>query len=253
MKIIHNTDIQQVTFLDERFYLHAESGVFYPSATTILDVYPKGYGFQQWLKDLGSNADEVLRRAGEQGTNVHSAIESFLNGAKLEWIAGEKDNFTLDEWMMICRFMDFYKNFKPRVIAIEESLVSPDLGFGGTLDLVCEINGEVWYIDYKSGNAIYKSHKIQGAAYQKLWNGQRKEQITRVACLHLRAATRGVDKTGKVMQGEKWKVDEASETDKLWSLFQHAQVIWNEENPNPMPKNMVYPSKFELSDFEEKK
>ena len=249
MKVIHNTDIKQITFLDERFYFDEKTGNYLPSATTILDVYPKGYGFQQWLKDLGSNADEVLRRAGEQGTNVHSAIELFLLDHKLEWVNGEKDNYTLDEWMMICRFMDFYKTYKPEVIAVEESLVSSDLGYGGTLDLVCKINGEVWYIDYKSGNAIYKTHKIQGVAYKNLWNSQRDQQITRVACLHLRSATRGPDKTGKVMQGEKWKVDEATEHDRLKTLFEHAFAIWKEENPNPMPKNMIYPDSFELKDF----
>lgn len=249
MKIIHNSDIKQITFLDERFYFDEITQAYYPSVTTILDVYPKGYGFIQWLKDLGNNADEVLRRAGEQGTNIHSGIEHFLAGVPLAWTTGEKENFTLNEWIMILRFIDFYKTFKPRVISSEETLVSAELGFGGTLDLVCELNGEIWYIDYKSGNAIYKSHKIQGAAYQKLWNSQKKEQITRVGSMHLQSTTRGADKTAKIIQGEKWKVHENDDNEHLWKLFKYAHEIWKEENPNPKPKNMVYPDRLDLKDF----
>lgn len=251
MKVVYNNEIQQITFLDERFYLDDKTGNYYPSITTILDVYPKGYGYIQWLKDLGNNADEVLKRAGEQGTNVHNGIEKFLKGEVIEWIEGEKDNYTLDEWMMITRFIDFYKTYKPKVIAIEQSLVSGKLGYGGTLDLVCELNGEFWYIDFKSGNAIYKSHKLQAVACKELWNEQNKQKITRIGCLHLKALTRGASKNGAI-QGEKWKLDEAKveEHEKLLRLFNHSKDIWNEENPNPMPKNMVYPSKYHLKDYE---
>ncbi len=247
MKIIHNTDVEQITFLDERFYLDKESGNYYPSATTVLDVYPKGYGFQQWLKDLGSNSEEVLKRAGEQGTHIHEGIQSLLNGNEIKWIDGEKDNYTLDEWLMIRKFYEFYETYKPEVIAVEETLVSSTLGFGGTLDLVCRLQGQIWYIDWKSGGAIYKGNKIQGSAYQKLWNSQRKEQIERLGCMHLKAATRGADKTGKQIQGEGWKLDEIEEPDRMFRLFQHAQEIWKEENPNPQPKNMVYPDRLKLN------
>ena len=90
MKIVHNPEINQITFLDERYYQDGESDNYYPSVNTVLDVYPKGYGFQQWLKDLGSNSDEVLRRAGEQGTNVHNAIQSFLDGQEVTWTTEKK-------------------------------------------------------------------------------------------------------------------------------------------------------------------
>ena len=243
MKIVHDDVLEQITFLDERFYFDKKTETYHPSATTVLEVYPKGYGFTQWLKDLGSNADEVVKRAQEQGTNVHNAIESFLNGEELKWCEGEKENYTLDEWMMILRFYEFYQTYNPEVIAVEESLVSPELGFGGTLDLVCTLPAfpnDVWYLDWKSGGAIYKSNKIQGAAYWKLWNSLKKQKITRVGCFHLRALTRGPDKTGKKIQGKGWKVDEVEDLEHEYRLFEHAQVIWKEENPNPKPKNIVY-------------
>ena len=246
MKIIHNKDNKQITFLDERFYFSEETGNYHPSVTSILNVYPKGFGYEQWLRDLGSNTAEVLKRAQEQGSNIHDAIDKLTKGEKLEWVTDEKDNYTLPEWLMILKFYDFYKEFKPEIISSEESLVSEKLGFGGTLDLVCKINDEVWYIDYKSGKAIYKTHKMQGSAYQKLWNEQRKEKITRIGCLHLQAMTRGADKSGKNIQGLGWKLDEAKDVDNLWNLFKHSHAIWTEENPNAKPKNIEYPDNIKL-------
>lgn len=255
MKIIHNNDIEQVTFLDERYYLDEKSQTYYPAVNTILDVYPKGYGFQQWLKDLGSNADDVLKRAGDQGTNVHNAIQRALDGLEVKWIEGEKENYTLDEWMMFLKFVDFYKTFNPKTLVVEQSLVSADLGFGGTLDYICKINDEIWLIDWKSGGSIYKGNKIQISAYQRLWNSKQTDPdklIKRIGCAHLRAQTRGPDKTGKIMQGEGWKIEEVEDSDHLFKLFEHAHAIWKEENPNPKPKNMVYPDRVKLKEGEKK-
>ena len=246
MKIVHNQDNHQITFLDERYYFDNKNGEYYPSATTILDVYPKGFGFQQWLKDLGSNADQVLKRAQEQGTNIHNAIEGFLNGEEIKWYEKEKQNYTIEEWLMILKFYDFYKTFKPKPLAVEPSLVSHELGFGGTLDLVCtlpDFPDDIWYIDWKSGGAIYKTNKIQAAAYQELWNSLEKKKITRLGCFHLKARTRGPDKSGKCIQGEGWKLEEVDDPKRYFKLFKHTQVIWKEENPNPKPKNLIYPDR----------
>jgi len=250
MKVTHDKDLKQITFLDERYYFSNKTGTYHPSSTTYLDVYPKGYGYIQWLKDMGSNASDVMKRAGDQGTIIHDAIESFFRGEELKWTDEEKENYTLDEWMMLLRFFDFYETFKPEPIAVEKSLVSPELDFGGTLDLVCtlpDFPDDVWYIDWKSGGAIYKTHKIQASSYQVLWNSQKKQKITRLGCLHLRASTRGADKTGKKIQGEGWKLDEVENPEHEFKLFKHAQAIWKEENPNPKPKNMVYPDRIKMT------
>jgi len=266
MKIFHNNNIQQITMSDERFYFDDKTQQYYPSVTTILEVWPRGFGFNQWLKDLGSNADEVMKRAGDQGTHIHDAIAKFLKGEEVLWMLEEqvdgdlwerKENYTLDEWIMVLKFVDFYKTYKPETIAVEMSLISPELGFGGTLDYVCRLDGKVWYIDWKSGGGIYKANKIQAVAYQKLWNlvvakdKANNLAIERMGCFHLRAATRGPDKTGKQIQGEGWKLDMVEEPEHLYRLFEYAQAIWKEENPNPKPKNIVYPDRLSIKLLEE--
>src|SRR3990167_2516645 len=130
MKLIEKPEV--IEFLDERFYKDGEN--FYPSVTTILDVYPKGFGFNQWLKDVGQNAGEVLKRAGDQGSKIHDGINQLLLGKKLEW-----EGYTWTEWQMINRFSEFWARYKLKLIETEISLCNARLGYGGTVDLICEI------------------------------------------------------------------------------------------------------------------
>lgn len=238
-------DIDQINFLDERFYsLDGEN--FYPSVTYILDCYPKGFGFNQWLKDLGSNADQVRDRAAAIGTKIHDAINHLLQGEPLVW---DEKVYSLDEWLYILRFTTFWKTYKPELISTEQSLISPELGFGGTVDLVCRISGQVWLIDLKTSNYLNNSYELQVAAYRKLWNGLQPDlQIQRAGIFWFKADTRGEDKKGLTIQGEGWKLMEYSNDWKnAWNLFEATQMIWRNENPNPKPKNRVYPVKVSLS------
>ncbi len=75
-------DLKQINFLDRRVYQRGE-GVYYPSVTTILQYMPKNKFFEMWLKDVGHNADLIMRRAGKEGTQVHEAIETLLDGKEL--------------------------------------------------------------------------------------------------------------------------------------------------------------------------
>lgn len=249
MKIIHDPKNKQINFLDERFYTN--DGInYYPSVTTVLDVYPKGKGFQDWLKNLGLNTEEVLRRAGEQGTNVHNAIDSYLKGEELSWMnEEEKANYTLQEWMMILRFVDFFTTYKPEIIAHEVPLVSNTLELGGTIDLVCRINGEVWLLDYKTSNALHTSYELQIAAYAMMWNEtEPTARVDRTGIIHLKSATRGPDKTGKSIKGEGWLLKEFDRSyEEAFKLFRYVQRIWKEENPTYKPKNLIYPSIISLN------
>ena len=74
-----NPELKQINFLDKRVYQRAE-GIYYPSVTTILQYMPKTKFFETWIKDVGHNADIIMRRAGEEGTLTHNAIEDLLKG-----------------------------------------------------------------------------------------------------------------------------------------------------------------------------
>lgn len=244
MKTIYDSKGKQINFLDERFYT-LDNINYYPSVTTVLEVYPKGYGYSQWLKDLGMNADEVLKRAGEQGSKVHDAIDRYLKGEEVSWTdENEKPLYTLEEWQMILRFVEFWNIFKPEIIANEVQVVSLDMQMGGTIDLVCRINGQIWLIDYKTSNAIHTTYELQIAAYAEMWNAEFPDQkIERAAILWVKALTRGADKSGKKVQGTGWILKEFDRSyQDAYKIFLHARAIWDEENPTYKPKNKVFPS-----------
>jgi len=247
MKLIHNEENRQINILDERFYLsEKKEDVYYPSVTTILDAYPKGYGYTNWLKQVGFNADEIVKKAGDEGSRIHEAIERILQGFQVNWMQEDGTaNYNLNEWQMICKFMDFYNTYNPQIIHVEQQIVSDELRVGGTVDFVCVINGEKWLIDFKSSNAIYESYYLQIAKYVEMWQNKYQDKIDRYGILWLKAATRGEDKSGKKIQGNGWQIKESPKSleDDLFT-FNATQHIWERENPNYKPKNLIYPDYF---------
>ncbi len=247
MKMFHNPENKQINFLDERFYT-VDGVTFYPSVTTVLDVYPKGFGFNNWLKDLGHNADDVLKKAGSEGSVVHDFIDRIINGETVSWemVIAEVGNQKLDSfniWMMILKFVEFWETYNPTVIANEFNIVSDQFRLGGTIDLVCEIGGERWLIDFKTSNSIHTTHELQMAAYSMMFNEKNPEMpIHRTGILWLKAATRGADAKGKTMQGKGWQIKEfGRHYTEAFNLFKYVRAIWDEENPNYKPKNLIYP------------
>jgi hypothetical protein len=106
--------------------------------------------------------------AMDRGSRIHGAIESILRretptidprdaGA----IAGAR------AWLNQQRV-----EHGLRAIEVEAYLLNPTIGYGGTLDLIAELDGEVWLLDWKTGNSVatpdgnvYRDHRLQLAAY----------------------------------------------------------------------------------------
>lgn len=244
MKTFLDKETQQVNVLDERFYTQ-DNKIFYPSVTTVLNAYPKGAFFEQWLRDTGNNSHTILKDAGIQGTNVHNAIDDYLKGKPVMLITDDgMEQFTLKEWKMICGFMEFWQGVKSDDFLSEAIVFDNKLKLGGTMDLVCTINGERWLIDHKTSNALHKTYKMQLAMYRQMYENMYEEKIDRYGVLWLNAKTR----THKPpFQGKGWQLKEYTQDfDYDFKLFQHTRMIWDEENPNYAPKNLQFPNKFLL-------
>ena len=251
MRIFHNNEAKQLNILDERFYQsNKDSDKYYPSVTTILEVFPKGYGYDEWLRSVGFNSSEILRKAGEQGSNIHAMIDQYLSGATIKWMnEDESMKYTLIEWQMFSRFVEFWTKWKPETYVHEFSLVSDNLGFGGTIDFIGKIGKHIYLIDWKSSNALYKTHELQIAAYAQMWQEiNPKHKIDKTAILWLNAGTRGEDKAGKKIQGQGWQLkdDFGRSWEDAYKVFEHVFAVWKEENENFKPRNLIYPTEFSL-------
>jgi len=247
MKVFLDEKAQQVNCVDERFYTLDEK-TYYPSVTTVLQSYPKGQYFEQWLRDTGNNSKTILREAGIKGTNVHNAIESFLKGGEVRLVNPDhSENYTLAEWQMINKFMDFwsYEGIDRDSLEIEELLFSKQMKLGGTGDLVISIDNENWFIDHKTSNMIHKTYRVQLAVYKRMWELQNPGRtIDRYGVLWLNAKTR--TKKG-FMQGKGWQINEFTQYyDHDMKLYGNVRAIWDEENPDYRPANKKYPNSFSL-------
>ncbi len=242
MKPFKSTDGQHVEFLDDRFYQVGED-TFFPSVTTILQTYPKGPAFLQWIKDVGNSAKQIAERAAESGTKVHNAAADLIAGEELIW---DDHVHSFEEWNGILRFADFYTKFKPKILASEVTTISHKYKYAGTLDIVCEIDGKTYLLDIKFGNAIYDTYYFQLAAYKQSWEENGGVLIDEMGILWLKAKTRSEGKKGS-MQGISWQVVKPKDSyERLLEIFLKTLDIYTYENPESKPKNLVLPAKIKL-------
>jgi len=67
-------------------------------------------------------------------------------------------------------YLEWKDQVKFKLVQSELSLVSEENQFGGTIDIIGEVNGQQSIIDIKTSEEIYIDHKIQTVAYKKLYN-----------------------------------------------------------------------------------
>jgi hypothetical protein len=250
----------QYTFSDGRFY-EDDNGQWVPSVTTILEAYPKPYALLQWLKENGENADKIRDAAGKRGSVVHQLTDDYDRGMEVN-LLDENGNpkYSLEEWGMFEKYVDFATRFKPDNIMIEQNIVSAKLGFAGTIDRVMELNGKRYLVDIKTSNMITNSYWLQVAAYEQLLmtiTGH--NTLDGVGILWLNAKTRTEGKAGDV-QGKGWQlitkgiapsgnkmqikqqkedsIEESNDDD--WQLFQAVHKLWRKENKDAKPKLLTY-------------
>jgi hypothetical protein len=236
----------KIVIPDEHWYESKRNpGNWLPSVTTLLDAYPKGAAYILWLKNVGQNASQILKEAGEIGSNVHAAIDQYVKAGYLSYLSDEKrELWKWEEWELICKAMEFFTIYKPQIIVHEFSFASDELGYGGTIDMICEINNETWLIDYKSGNGIYESHFLQISAYKKAWELLNPQYpIQKTGILHLRAQTR--KEISGCIQGKGWKLEQSDNSpENDFEYFQYCQKLWWRANKNARPKILEYPLSF---------
>lgn len=98
--------------------------------------------------------------AADRGTYVHNWIEEFVR-------TGEQPDMPINETLkeVIESFLSWWNRTKIKPITPEIKLCSPSMGLAGTADLLCEIDGKLTIVDWKTGSGIYTDMFYQLAAY----------------------------------------------------------------------------------------
>lgn len=132
----------------------------YPSVTTILDGAAKP-GLEDVYRRMGfEEGDALINDARERGTAVHQAIEDYNRGVQPMELSEEEGPF-----------YQGYHNWReaaaPIVKHAELYVESRKHRFAGTIDLLAEIDGQLWIIDTKTTSQHKKEHGMQLKAYQQ--------------------------------------------------------------------------------------
>ncbi len=107
--------------------------------------------------------EQESREAADYGTYIHTLCEySLKNGIQLASPHKMTGMFMAGFWVWC------YKH-KVKVITMEHEVVTDT--YGGRLDLVCEMDGVVTIVDFKTGKGTYyDTWKWQLAGYRQAWN-----------------------------------------------------------------------------------
>ena len=241
-----NPQLKQINFLDRRVYKRSE-GVYYPSVTTILSYMPKGKFFENWLKDVGHNADLIARKAAKEGTQVHEAAEDLVLGKEVSWMDDYgKAKYSQLVWEMILKFAECWKQLDGELISSEEFVWSDEHQYAGTADLLVKVGDETWLLDIKTSNQIHKSYNMQLAAYAKAMEEIKGIKIDRTGIIWLKAHTRSTSKKEGVYQGKGWQIKMIDEIDKNFDLFKTIYKFYQLDHPTTEPIYQSYPTTIKL-------
>ena len=193
---------------------HLADGTIVPSVTTVLKVLDKGEGMQYWAWDLGRQGldyREVRDAAARVGTLAHYLIASHLKGEKTnvsEFSPDEVDKAKT----CFAKYLAWENQNTISPVMIETPLISEEYKYGGTPDLLAEIEGEFVLIDFKTGGGIYESYFYQLAAYRQLLI----EQGWPVASARIL----------RISPDDNYEVAMQLDSDRDWQIFWHCLGIW---------------------------
>lgn len=140
-----------------------------PSVTTVLGVLNKP-ALLNWAWRCGCDGLDykaVRDSAAGIGTLAHYLIMCHLRGESPDTSEySAQDNFQAENCLI--KYWDWESQNHITPVLIEEPLVSEQYGFGGTIDCLAKINGELTLIDWKTSKGIYPEMIYQMAAYQQL-------------------------------------------------------------------------------------
>ena len=251
-----NSETNRIEFLDSRFYRDTRTGAMVPSVTTLLEAWPKGAQYYEWLKKNGENADAIRDEAGRRGSVVHNLTESLDLGNEVQLCEPDgSPRYKMSEWAMLERYVDFRRTIKPTVIEVETNLISSELGYAGTLDRILSINGDLWLVDIKTSAAVYDHYDLQLVAYWNLWRTLNKvpdhEALNmRLGILWLNAKTKTYGK-GEAIQGLGWQMVEASDSkERLNDLWGACRKMWHAVNANTKPRELSYALSHKIEQLE---
>ena len=190
-------------------------GRIVPGATTVTGLLNKPF-LVRWANQLGLegiDSSTYTDEAAKTGTLAHAMIQADLTGEQLDYNQYSPLQVSLAENACLSYF-EWKKQHEIVPIHCEKQFVSDRLGYGGTVDCYCMLDGKATLLDFKTSKAIYEDYFVQLAAYAEL----------------LREAGLPVEETRILRVGrdetEGFEERKVTDTRKWFEIFQHLLGIY---------------------------
>lgn len=164
-------------------------GKWYPSVTTVLNVWPKDFlapwaaketalravdEFPELARRLLADREDALKwlkaarfvksdKGKELGSAVHAKAEAMSLGIEAP--------VTDDVAPFVPQLQAWHDTYRPRPIHVEQRVFNLNVGYGGRFDIIAEVYGETLLIDYKTtklgADPVWDHHdwRLQECAY----------------------------------------------------------------------------------------
>ena len=201
-------------------HIYELDGAQYPSVTTVLSII-KEDSVIKWANSLGfrhRDYEAELKSYADFGTYIHAIMEKYMMPKSDIVIAqnifwAKKTNDILENVEPVFKELDIGPD---KTTFAEECIISPKLGFGGTLDWVGESKLGITLMDYKTSNRFKPKHPLQLSAYAYLLEEERGIKIDNALIMLLRD-----DKC-------RYKVWSYSQLMEYKKCFLYCLSLWNE-------------------------
>lgn len=179
----------EMTFNEYNFFsdINKENAHYYyngkvvPRTTEILSAMLHEQSLMVWSNHLGlyqrKEYDQYMENVADKGTYTHKSIEIYLSKFNERGIYDP--SFVIEDmnlpftmvntvqnglYAFVAWLTKLCENHQVKVIATEMPVSCQY--FGGTIDFLVEVDGEVYLVDFKTSNHISYKHFLQLSAYR---------------------------------------------------------------------------------------
>ena len=210
-----STDFGSKVAAHQRYY--TSTGEQVPGVTTVLSVLAKP-ALIPWANRLGLagiDSSKFVDEAASIGTLAHAMIMEELGG-----VTAHRSDFSADQIVRashgVLVFRKWLEGHDLKPMLLEQPLVSDEHHYGGTIDILANLDGEPTLIDLKTSSGIYEEHIFQVGAYWKLCD-EAGQKITGARILRI-GRTEGDGMEERVLTG--------TQVLNAWKVFQHCLSIY---------------------------
>jgi hypothetical protein len=139
-----------------------------PGATTVIGLRAKP-ALIKWANNLGLKGIDSAKFTDDKadiGTLAHLMIMNHFAGKETDTSDYTLNQIDAAENSLLSFFA--WEKGKSIVPILIEAPMTSTVGFGGTVDLYCTLDGKKTLVDFKTGSGIYAEHYYQISAYVHL-------------------------------------------------------------------------------------